>query len=104
MQVKLSWVNFEETRVVSANQIVSQFLEEGLFVLSFGMVTPPYLTGTDEEKRKQAEEMAFVPVDTLTRIAVTPTMMRQLIKVLQTNLERYEERFRVTPPEESQEG
>lgn len=95
VQLKLSWVDFEETAVVSANQFVSQFMEEGLFILSFGMVTPPVLLGTPEEKKKQAEAMGFLPVNTLSRVGLTPAGMRKLIYVLQTNLEKYEDRFRV---------
>ncbi len=97
VRLRLAWVDFEEADVLSANQIVSQFLEEGLFVVSFGMVTPPFLTGSADERKEQAEALGFLPVRTLARIALTPLGMRAMIDTLQANLEKYEQRFQAQP-------
>ncbi|MEX2529847.1 MAG: hypothetical protein WD960_03660 [Gemmatimonadota bacterium] len=99
ISLKASWVGFEETTVVSANQFVSQFMEDGLFILSFGMVTPPFLLGSAEEQKQQALEMGFVPVETLSRLAITPARIRELIQVLEQNLAKFEQRSERKPSE-----
>jgi hypothetical protein len=89
--VKLAWVGLEDTPVEVVNHFASQF-DESLFYVSFGLATPPLLVGTPEERRKQAELIDVVPIETLARVALTPKAMGQLIDVLQRNLTASEER------------
>ncbi|MGH9043062.1 MAG: hypothetical protein ACRDZ3_22850 [Acidimicrobiia bacterium] len=91
-QVPLVWLGFEESTVNLANQFVSQF-EQGTFFISIGQVTPPLLLGPPEEQREMASQLPFLPVQTLARFAVTPGRLRDLMRVLETNVASYERLF-----------
>lgn len=90
--VRTSWVGLDEGPASTANQFVSQFDEE-MFYLSFGLLTPPLLLGTPEERREQLLQLDYLPVQTLARISVTPAGMRRLIEILQENLAKYESTY-----------
>ena len=87
--VRLAWARTEDISVFFANQFLSQ-INDDVFVLSFGQVIPPPLLGTDEERREQAARIDTIEIKTLARFSLTPQRMRELIGVLQENLERYE--------------
>ena len=90
VELSLSWVGVEEKPVMAANHFISQFAGGGFYV-TFGIAVPPVLLGTPEEKREQAMKIPFVPVEALSRIALTRQGMEELIDVLQRNLEHFEE-------------
>ncbi len=81
-----SWLGVDETPIYAANHFLSQFLGETFFV-TFGVMTPPVLLGTVEEKREQAMSLPFVPIKTVGRVALTRKGMEELIGVLQQNLQ-----------------
>lgn len=86
-QVPIAWVGLDEERVFTANQFVSQFVKDQ-FIVSFGMLVPPPILGDEEQRKKTIEEISHVSVQPITRVALTPRHMRELIGVLQENLER----------------
>jgi len=61
------------------------------FVLSFYEVCPPVLLGSSEENRQQLEEMGYIAASCVARLILSPSGMRELIGVLEANLERYEQ-------------
>jgi hypothetical protein len=89
-QIPLSWVGFEETPIAYANNFLIQFQSEGAFVLGIGQATPPALVGTPQEVAAQMEDVTFVPVRTLARVALSPSKLRELIAALQANLDNWE--------------
>ncbi len=97
IELKLSWVGFDEAQIVAANQFVSQALADGMFVISFGMAKPPLVVGTPEQQHRQLSDLSFVPVETLCRMAVTPESMRRLIELLQLNLAKHDKRSQFDP-------
>ena len=90
IDVPLVWVGLDETPIVFANQVLAQFFTDE-FVLSFGQSFPPPILGaTDEERRKQAEEIAFVSVRPVARLSLNERRMRELVDILQKNLEMFD--------------
>jgi len=88
-EVPLSWIDFDETPIMFANQFLVQ-AQPHEFVLSIGQATPPPLIGTPEQIARQAAEIAFVPVRTLTRVGFTRGRLVELISALQANLENHD--------------
>jgi len=88
--IPVTWVGIDELAAVSANQFVSQFTKD-LFLVTFGQLSPPVLLGTSSEKEERLSELDFVAIRPVTRVALTHTGMRELVQVLQTNLQRYED-------------
>jgi hypothetical protein len=84
---------------VFANTILSQFIAD-IFYVSFGQVIPPYFEGMSVEEVR--EQFQTLPVKVLSRFAITPDKMRELIQVLETNYDRWAERHG-GPPREVQQ-
>lgn len=91
MSLPLAWVGLEELPIAYANQFVIQFEADASFVLSIGQVTGPALLGeSPEEIQRQAEQIEFVPVRPIARIAMTQKKVQELIGVLEANLKNFE--------------
>lgn len=88
-EIPLLWVGVEDTPAITSNRFLSQF-EADQFFVSFGQVAPPVVIGTPEEQLQQIERLGYVPIKTVARVALTPQRMRELILVLEMNLENYE--------------
>jgi len=89
--VPIVYVGGEDVPVLLANQFVIQH-EQNEFVLTLGQVTPPILLGTLEERREQAQKLAYVPVKVVARVAFTRERLVELIEVLQEHLRKYDTR------------
>lgn len=89
--VPIVYVGAEDVPVLLANQFVIQH-EQNEFVLTLGQVTPPILLGTLEERREQAQKLAYVPVKVVARVAFTRERLVELIEVLQEHLRKYDTR------------
>jgi hypothetical protein len=88
--VPLAWVGYDETPIVYANNFLIQFQHEGSFVIGIGQATAPALTGTPEEIAAQAQDIEFIPVRPIARIAVTEDKLRELIQAMEANLQNFE--------------
>lgn len=97
MQIPLSWVNFNETPIAFANQVVCQF-QPNEFVVTFGQATGPPLIGTPEEVQEQAKRIEFVPIRTLVRLGMSRARLIELIGVLQANLENHDRAMEAADP------
>ena len=68
--------------------------EEGAFYLTIGQTLPPALIGTPQERAEQLEQIAYVPVKPVARLALTRSRLQELAALLQTNLDQYDEMTR----------
>jgi hypothetical protein len=90
VNVPVVWVGAEDVPVLLANQFVAQ-VDKGEVFLTVGQLVPPAILGaTPEERRQQAENIQFVPVKPIARIAMTPTRLRELISVLEITMANHE--------------
>lgn len=91
-QVPIVWIEPDEP-IIFANQFLIQYFEEE-FILSFGqLVPPPMLANEDEDlRRERLERLEYVPSKVVGRFGFTPQRMRNLVRVMQDSLARYEER------------
>ena len=91
VSVPISWIGVDESEVAAANRFVmTHNPETEELILIFGHVAPPILLGTEEERLRQAEELAFVPVRTLGRFSMTRPVAGALREVINEHLERYD--------------
>jgi hypothetical protein len=88
-RIPLVYVGAEDVPILFVNQFVIQHHEDD-FVLMLGQITPPVLLGTDEERRAQAEKVAYVPVNVVARVAFSRGRLVELIEVLQEHLRKYD--------------
>lgn len=64
------------------------------FVLSFYEVCPPLLLGDVDENRHRLEELGHITASCVARLIVSPSGMRDLVEVLTTSLQRFEQNSR----------
>jgi hypothetical protein len=87
--VPIVWVGLDDAEIVLANQILvqaGQYGHEGECTLSFGQVHPPVLLGSLADNRKKIEDLKYVPVKTVAKLAVTPARLREFIQAMETVL------------------
>lgn len=91
-QVRIVWETDGDAPAPYANQFIAQH-QPGEFFLSFGQLVPPALLGDDEDKMRQLDELSYVPVRLLGRIAVTRAGMERLVALLTENLKNHDDKF-----------
>lgn len=91
VEIPLSWVGYDESPIMYANQFMIQFQPEDGFVMGIGQATGPAIIGTPEQVAEQVAEIEFVPVRTLTRVAFTEKKLRELVAALEANLQNFEQ-------------
>lgn len=84
------WIGESETTVVLGNQfsIAHQGADE--FILTVGQVATPLLTGSDDEKLEQVQNLSYVPIQVVGRLSFSRDRLAELLGILTTNLERYD--------------
>ena len=90
IHIPIVWAGTEDVPIVFVNQILGQVGLQDEVVLSFGQMTPPPLLGEPEQQREQAEEIAFVSVKPVARVALTKAGLDDLIRVLQATRDNYQ--------------
>ena len=91
VELPLVYVGIEDVPVLFANQFLVQH-EQNEFLLTVGQLQPPPLLGSPEEKMEQLKTMTYVPVKVVARFGMTRQRLAQLVEVLQTNLQNYDEK------------
>jgi hypothetical protein len=81
-EVPIVWSGVEDLPVLYVNQFVSQ-AGPGEIFLTIGQLQPPALLGNEEERREQIEQISYVQVKPIARLAMTPSKLKELIQVLQ---------------------
>lgn len=91
IEVPVAWIGPEDIPILHANAFVSQFDPQTLesLTLTVGQMTPPAIMGaTEEEREEQARQITFVPIKPIVRLALTPARAKELIAILQANLDQ----------------
>lgn len=97
--VPVVWSGPEDVPILYINAVVSQF-EQSLdaFIITLGQMTPPALVGANpDELREQAEQLAFVHVKPVARLAFTVDKLREVVAIMQTNLDQLERATTMRP-------
>jgi hypothetical protein len=90
--IPTTWIGAEDLPVLFVNTFVGQIQpQEGAFYLTLGQTVPPALIGTPQEQTEQLEQIAYVPVKPVARLALTRSRMEELVAILQVNLEQYDQ-------------
>ncbi len=90
--IPTTWIGAEDLPVLFVNTFVGQVQpQEGAFYLSVGQTVPPALIGTPQEQAEQLEQIAYVPIKPVARLALTRSRMEELVALLQLNLEQYDQ-------------
>lgn len=90
LHVPVLWDGVEDVPLVLVNQVLGQVGQQGEVILTFGQLTPPLLLGTPEQQAEQANEIPFVSVKSVARLALTKEGLDDLIRVLRITQENYE--------------
>lgn len=89
VSLQAAWVGLDEVPVETANQVISQFHQD-VFIVSFGMLSPPVLLGSPQQKLKQARDLEIVTIRPVARIGLTRDRLEEFIDVLRQNLDKYD--------------
>lgn len=89
-------VGQDDVPILFVNDFVVQH-HAAEFFITFSQVQPPIIIGTPEERREQARHITSVPARVVVRIGLTPHRMTELIRVLQANLQMYEQQRGTQP-------
>ena len=88
--VPIVWMSPEDVPILFANAFVCQFDQTlDSHLITIGQITPPALIrATREELRAQAEQVQFVPVKPVARLAVSPARLQELLAILHANVDQ----------------
>ena len=98
--VPVVWLGVEDVAILYANAFVSQIDAQTLdsLILTVGQMTQPAIHGaTQEERRQQVENVAYVPIKPVVRLGLTEARARELIATLQANLDHLEAARKLRP-------
>ena len=87
--VPLLWVGADELPVLAANQLITQ-VDGDYIYLHFGHATPPVILGDAEQRQEQLEQLEYVPVRPIVRLAVSRRHLGEVIELLQGAAENYD--------------
>jgi hypothetical protein len=91
--VPIVWVGAEEMPILVANQMAIQHPGPDEFVLTFGQLTPPLILGSPEQRQEQLKRVTFASVQPVARVGFNRRRLQELIRILQENLARHDERL-----------
>ena len=103
VQVRLDWSAVETAQPVHANQVIAQIgpqgsdgQPDGLYI-SFGSAPPPVFTDEGAQREAALDRLreAGVKVNVLTQVHITRQLLGDLIGLLQTTAEKYDEVARI---------
>jgi len=91
VQVRLLWIDLDETPIYSTNQAVAQ-IDQDRIVLTFGSTAPPLIAGaTPDERREQAESIGYVPIRPVVRVALTRDRLAETATLLNNILKNFDD-------------
>lgn len=84
--------------VLAANQFLGQASAPGEVVVTVGFVQPPAILGdTEADRRAQAEQITFVPVQAVARLVMSRARLEQFRDVLSQTLANHDRLFPRAP-------
>ncbi|MEW5827962.1 MAG: DUF3467 domain-containing protein [Chloroflexota bacterium] len=86
-QIRIVWGSDEELPALYANHIYVSHAGETEFHLVFGHLSPPLMMASDENELPDT-----VKIKPVSKIVITPDVMRAFVRLLADNLEKYEEK------------
>lgn len=92
-EIPLTWIGTEELPLLWVNRFVGQSVEDHL-VLTIGQSVDPALIGTPEEKIAQLDQIAYVPVRPVARLAFSRARCEELIGILNIMKDGYDQQQR----------
>jgi hypothetical protein len=92
-ELPLVWLGPEDVPILFINAVVSQFDPQmDSLILTLGQLTPPAIVGaTPEERQAQVDQIAYVPIKPVVRVGLTEARGRELVAILQSNLDQLEQ-------------
>lgn len=87
--IPIAWVGIDEQPPFAANQMVVQHTAVNEFLLTFGHLTTPVVFGDEHQRREQLEQVSFVAIKPVARVAFNRDRLKELIGALQQNLEQH---------------
>ena len=84
----LVYLGADEHPIHFANHFVGQHMAD-IMILILGQVSPPIVFGSGEKQAQQMRDMTYLPVKTVTRVALTRKGTKELIATLQEMLEKF---------------
>ncbi len=92
--IPLVWVGVDEVPAFAVNQALIQHSAQDEFTLTFGLLTPPVLLGSDEQKAEQAKSLNYVAIKAVSRVAFNRQRAEELIRILSDNLATHDQKFK----------
>lgn len=89
-EIPLTWIGAEQLPLLFVNRLVGQ-VDDDHFVLTVGQSVGPALIGTPQDKKDQLEQIAYVPVNPVARLAFTRSTCQDFITILRTILEGFDQ-------------
>ena len=89
-EIPYTWIGTEELPLLWVNRFVGQSLRDHL-VLSIGQSVDPALIGTPEDRMAQLEQVAYIPVRPVARLAFSRSSLQDLIGILEILKDGYDQ-------------
>lgn len=87
-QFPMEWQIPEDVESKYATHLNIQSTDQE-FVINFFEAHPPIITGTEEQKKTQLEELSSVEATCVARIIVTPQRMRDFLDTMEESFEKF---------------
>jgi len=88
IELPFFFLGSEDVPIVLSNLQVVQHVQQE-FIITFGQFSPPVVLGTPEEQRAEIKSKPYLPVKTVSRVAMSPERVADLIDALQRNLDKW---------------
>ncbi len=89
-EIPLTWIGAEELPLLWVNRFVGQSLHDHM-VLTIGQSVDPPLIGTPQQRIEQLEQIAYVPVRPVARLAFSRARCEELIGILEIIKDAYDQ-------------
>lgn len=94
-EIPLTWIGAEELPLLWVNRFVGQSLQDHM-VLTIGQSVDPALIGTPQERIAQLEQIAYVPIRPVARLAFSRARCEELIGILEIIKDAYDQQQQET--------
>jgi hypothetical protein len=89
-QVPLVWENLDGVPVLLANQFIVQHFQDE-FIITVGQTVPPALSGDEQARTAQLQQVKQVTARPIARVAFTRARLIELVHQLEAQREVYDQ-------------